>query len=51
MSNIHAIAFDCFGTLIDWEAGILDADRVHTPGAFVDRVVEPSARNASSSGR
>lgn len=23
--NIHAIAFDCFGTLIDWEAGILDA--------------------------
>lgn len=24
-SNIHAIAFDCFGTLIDWEAGILDA--------------------------
>ena len=25
MNDIKAIAFDCFGTLIDWEAGILDA--------------------------
>ncbi len=25
MNDIQAIAFDCFGTLIDWEAGILDA--------------------------
>lgn len=24
-TQIQAIAFDCFGTLIDWEAGILDA--------------------------
>ncbi|MEM9166630.1 MAG: HAD-IA family hydrolase [Planctomycetota bacterium] len=23
--SVQAIAFDCFGTLIDWEAGILDA--------------------------
>jgi hypothetical protein len=29
-ANTHAIAFDCLGT----------ADRVHTPEAFVDRVME-----------
>ena len=32
MNDIRAMAFDCFGAL--------DPDRIHTPGAFVSRVVE-----------
>lgn len=27
LSNYHAISFDCFGTLVDWESGIINALR------------------------
>jgi hypothetical protein len=31
-SKIEAITFDCYGTLVDWETGILDGIRKTFPG-------------------
>ncbi len=41
------VSFDCYGTLIDWERGLLDALRAAMPGAddaLVRRVVEVRGR-------
>ena len=31
--DFNTLTFDCYGTLIDWEAGLLEAVRRHLPGA------------------
>ena len=47
-SRFRALTFDCYGTLIDWEAGILQAVRpvlsVHGVRAADDRILETFAR-------
>ena len=40
-----ALTFDCYGTLIDWEAGILAALAPHLPGADAEDVLERFARH------
>lgn len=40
LTDYKALTFDCYGTLIDWESGMVEALRTLT-----DRVKEPLARN------
>lgn len=40
MKNIEAITFDCYGTLVDWEAGILAALRPRLQGVSDLQILE-----------
>lgn len=40
MKNIEAITFDCYGTLVDWEAGILAALRPRLQGVPDRQILE-----------
>ena len=44
--DFDALTFDCYGTLIDWEAGILAAVEAHLPGVDrpADEILETFAR-------
>ena len=39
MSPVDWVTFDCYGTLIDWERGIIDALRGFLPPAFEERAL------------
>jgi 2-haloacid dehalogenase len=43
-----ALSFDCYGTLIDWESGILDALRPLAPDAGDDALLEAFARHEAA---
>jgi 2-haloacid dehalogenase len=45
--SFDALTFDCYGTLIDWEAGILAALRPHATGIDDDTLLEAFARHES----
>ncbi|MEX3894361.1 haloacid dehalogenase type II [Paraburkholderia sp. BR10954] len=52
LTDFEALTFDCYGTLIDWESGILEAlqpllERARTP-LTRDQVLEAHARHESS---
>jgi 2-haloacid dehalogenase len=51
-STVEALTFDCYGTLIDWEAGILEAVRVvlepHGVHPTDDELLEAYARHESA---
>ena len=52
LTDFDALTFDCYGTLIDWESGIVEAlrgltDRVKQP-LTRDRILESHARQESS---
>ncbi|MEX3811136.1 haloacid dehalogenase type II [Paraburkholderia sp. BR13439] len=52
LTDFEALTFDCYGTLIDWERGILEAlqpllERARTP-LTRDQVLEAHARHESS---
>ncbi len=45
--SFDALTFDCYGTLIDWESGILTALRPHATGVDDDALLEAFARHES----
>jgi 2-haloacid dehalogenase len=45
--SYDALTFDCYGTLIDWETGILNALRPLAPGVGDDALLEAFARHES----
>ena len=52
LTDFDALTFDCYGTLIDWESGMIDAlrrltDRAQRPLAR-DQILEAHARHESS---
>jgi len=55
LTDFKALTFDCYGTLIDWESGMIAGlkpltDRVG-PGLTRDRILEAHARNESAQQR
>jgi 2-haloacid dehalogenase len=55
LTEFEALTFDCYGTLIDWESGMVEAlkgltDRVQRPLAR-DQILEAHARHESSQQR
>jgi 2-haloalkanoic acid dehalogenase type II len=57
VSDFKLLTFDCYGTLIDWETGILDALRPlveradisdNTPGRLADQVLEKFAQHEAA---
>jgi 2-haloacid dehalogenase len=52
LAGFDALTFDCYGTLIDWETGILDALRpvavAHGSGAGDDELLETFARHEAA---
>jgi 2-haloacid dehalogenase len=55
LTDFDALTFDCYGTLIDWESGIIEAlrglaDRVQRP-LTRDQILEAHARHESSQQR
>src|SRR5882724_2554787 len=52
LTDFDALTFDCYGTLIDWETGMIEAlkgltDRVQRP-LTRDQILEAHARHESS---
>ena len=52
LTDFDALTFDCYGTLIDWESGMVEGlkgltDRVKRPLAR-DQILEAHARHESS---
>ena len=52
LTDFDALTFDCYGTLIDWESGMVEAlkgltDRVQRPLSR-DQILEAHARHESS---
>ena len=52
LSQFKALTFDCYGTLIDWESGMVEAlkpltSRV-TPALTRNQILEAHARHESS---
>ena len=52
LTDFDALTFDCYGTLIDWESGMVEAlkgltDRAKRPLAR-DQILEAHARHESS---
>src|SRR5690242_19665026 len=45
--SYDALTFDCYGTLIDWETGILTALRPSAPGIGDEALLEAFARHES----
>jgi FMN phosphatase YigB (HAD superfamily) len=55
LTDFDALTFDCYGTLIDWESGIIEAlrgltDRVQRP-LTREQILEAHARHESSQQR
>ncbi len=46
--SFDALTFDCYGTLIDWETGILQALRPHARGVADDALLEAFARHEAA---
>ena len=46
--SFDALTFDCYGTLIDWEAGILAALRPHVSGVADEPLLEAFARHEAA---
>ena len=52
LTDFKALTFDCYGTLIDWESGMIEAlkpltDKV-SPALSRDEILEAHARHESS---
>ena len=51
LSDFKVLTFDCYGTLIDWESGMIEALRPLTaklPGLARDRILEAHARHEAA---
>lgn len=51
LSDFKVLSFDCYGTLIDWESGMIEALQPLTakvPGLSRDRILETHARHEAS---
>jgi 2-haloacid dehalogenase len=46
--SFDALTFDCYGTLIDWETGILTALRPHADGVADEALLETFARHEAA---